>query len=126
MFGGWAASQPSLTLSVPLQCVRDVLRLRDRRRLGGIVLAALPPSDLGWIGGCSEAVGLALVLFRGGQKRLGPHKFPVDWGFKSFPALGIWSKDSGARGTPSAGFSGDARYARPFFVPNSQFVRLDA
>jgi predicted MFS family arabinose efflux permease len=33
--------------------------------LGGLVLAALSPSDLGWIGGCSEAVAVALVLFRG-------------------------------------------------------------
>jgi predicted MFS family arabinose efflux permease len=32
--------------------------------LGGLVLAALSPSDLGWIGGCSEAVAVALVLFR--------------------------------------------------------------
>jgi predicted MFS family arabinose efflux permease len=33
--------------------------------LGGFVLATLSPSDLGWIGGCSEAMALALVLFRG-------------------------------------------------------------
>ena len=32
--------------------------------LGGLVLAALSPSDLGWIGGSSEAVAVALVLFR--------------------------------------------------------------
>ena len=32
--------------------------------LGGLVLATLSPSDLGWIGGSSEAVAVALVLFR--------------------------------------------------------------
>jgi predicted MFS family arabinose efflux permease len=36
--------------------------------LGGLVLAALSPSDLGWIGGCSEAVAVALVLFRGSAR----------------------------------------------------------
>jgi predicted MFS family arabinose efflux permease len=36
--------------------------------LGGLVLATLSPSDLGWIGGCSEAMALALVLFRGGAR----------------------------------------------------------
>jgi predicted MFS family arabinose efflux permease len=36
--------------------------------LGGLVLAALSPSDLGWIGGCSEAVAIALVLFRGSAR----------------------------------------------------------
>jgi predicted MFS family arabinose efflux permease len=43
--------------------------------LGGMVLAALSPSDLGWIGGCSEAVALALVLFRGRRERLKLHQF---------------------------------------------------
>ncbi len=32
---------------------------------GGIVLGVLGPSDLGWIGGCSVAAALALLLFRG-------------------------------------------------------------
>jgi predicted MFS family arabinose efflux permease len=36
--------------------------------LGGFVLASLSPSDLGWIGGCSEAVAVALVLFRGSAR----------------------------------------------------------
>jgi predicted MFS family arabinose efflux permease len=38
--------------------------------LGGIVLTALLPSDLGWIGGSSLAAALALVLLRGWQARL--------------------------------------------------------
>jgi predicted MFS family arabinose efflux permease len=42
--------------------------------LGGIVLAALSPSDLGWTGGCSEAVALTLVLFRGWRQRLKLHQ----------------------------------------------------
>jgi predicted MFS family arabinose efflux permease len=37
---------------------------------GGIVLSLLGPSDLGWIGGCSVAAALALLLFRGWQERL--------------------------------------------------------
>jgi predicted MFS family arabinose efflux permease len=36
--------------------------------LGGFVLATLSPSDLGWIGGCSEAMALALALFRGSAR----------------------------------------------------------
>jgi predicted MFS family arabinose efflux permease len=36
---------------------------------GGIVLALLGPSDLGWIGGCSVAAALALLLFRGWQEQ---------------------------------------------------------
>jgi predicted MFS family arabinose efflux permease len=42
--------------------------------LGGLVLATLSPSDLGWVGGTSEAVALALVLSRSRRKRLEPHK----------------------------------------------------
>jgi predicted MFS family arabinose efflux permease len=38
--------------------------------LGGLVLATLSPSDLGWIGGSSEAVAVALVLSRGRRERL--------------------------------------------------------
>jgi predicted MFS family arabinose efflux permease len=38
--------------------------------LGGLVLAILSPSDLGWIGGTSEAVAIALVLSRGRRERL--------------------------------------------------------
>ena len=38
--------------------------------LGGIVLTALTPSDLGWVGGSSVATALALVLLRGWQLRL--------------------------------------------------------
>jgi predicted MFS family arabinose efflux permease len=38
--------------------------------LGGFVLAALAPSDLGWIGGSSEAVAIALVLLIGRRERL--------------------------------------------------------
>jgi predicted MFS family arabinose efflux permease len=30
--------------------------------LGGVVLAALTPSDLGWVGGCAVAVAVALIL----------------------------------------------------------------
>jgi predicted MFS family arabinose efflux permease len=41
---------------------------------GGAVVAALPPSDLGWIGGCSVAAGLALFLLRARQQRLKPLK----------------------------------------------------
>jgi len=37
---------------------------------GGIVLSLLGPNDLGWIGGCSVAAALALLLFRGWQERL--------------------------------------------------------
>jgi predicted MFS family arabinose efflux permease len=37
--------------------------------LGGGVLAMLGPSDLGWTGGCSVAVALALLLFRGWQEQ---------------------------------------------------------
>jgi predicted MFS family arabinose efflux permease len=33
--------------------------------LGGVVLAALTPSDLGWVGGCAVAVAVALILPRG-------------------------------------------------------------
>ncbi|MEH2479527.1 putative MFS family arabinose efflux permease [Nitrobacteraceae bacterium AZCC 2146] len=36
--------------------------------LGGVVLAVLTPGDLGWIGGCSVAVALALALSRGRQE----------------------------------------------------------
>jgi predicted MFS family arabinose efflux permease len=42
--------------------------------LGGIVLATLSPSDLGWVGGFSEAVALALVLLRSRHKGLELHK----------------------------------------------------
>jgi predicted MFS family arabinose efflux permease len=38
--------------------------------LGGIILTALAPSDLGWIGGSSLAAALALVLLGGRQARL--------------------------------------------------------
>jgi len=41
---------------------------------GGIVLAALEPSDLGWIGGCSAAAALVLLLFRGWQEQPGLQK----------------------------------------------------
>ena len=36
---------------------------------GGVVLALLGPSDLGWVGGCSVAAALALVLFRSWQEQ---------------------------------------------------------
>jgi predicted MFS family arabinose efflux permease len=36
---------------------------------GGLVLAVLGPSDLGWIGGCSVAAALVLLLFRGWQEQ---------------------------------------------------------
>lgn len=36
---------------------------------GGIVLGVLGSSDLGWIGGCSVAAALALLLFRGWQEQ---------------------------------------------------------
>ena len=42
--------------------------------LGGLVLTTLSPSDLGWIGGSSEALALALVLYLGRQTRLKLHK----------------------------------------------------
>jgi predicted MFS family arabinose efflux permease len=38
--------------------------------LGGIVLTALSPDDLGWVGGSSVAAALLLVLLRGWQARL--------------------------------------------------------
>jgi predicted MFS family arabinose efflux permease len=38
--------------------------------LGGLVLTALSPDDLGWVGGSSVATALALVLLRGWQLRL--------------------------------------------------------
>jgi predicted MFS family arabinose efflux permease len=38
--------------------------------LGGLVLTALSPSDLGWVGGASEAVAVVLVLSRGRLERL--------------------------------------------------------
>jgi predicted MFS family arabinose efflux permease len=38
--------------------------------LGGVVLTALTPGDLGWVGGSSVATALALVLLRGWQLRL--------------------------------------------------------
>jgi predicted MFS family arabinose efflux permease len=38
--------------------------------LGGIVLTALSPTDLGWVGGSSVATALAMVLLRGRQARL--------------------------------------------------------
>ncbi len=38
--------------------------------LGGIVLTALSPTDIGWIGGSSLAAALALVLLGGRQARL--------------------------------------------------------
>ena len=38
---------------------------------GGIVLAALQPSDLGWIGGCCAAAALALLWFRDWQEQPG-------------------------------------------------------
>lgn len=37
---------------------------------GGLVLSVMGPNDLGWIGGCSVAAALALLLFRGRQARL--------------------------------------------------------
>jgi len=36
---------------------------------GGLVLAVLGPRDLGWIGGCSVAAALVLLLFRGWQEQ---------------------------------------------------------
>jgi predicted MFS family arabinose efflux permease len=42
--------------------------------LGGLVLTALSPSDLGWIGGSSEAVAVALVLSHGRRQRLKLHE----------------------------------------------------
>jgi predicted MFS family arabinose efflux permease len=41
---------------------------------GGIVLSTLAPTDLGWVGGCSVAASLAVLLFRGRQERLKPYK----------------------------------------------------
>jgi predicted MFS family arabinose efflux permease len=38
--------------------------------LGGLVLAVLSPSDLGWVGGSSEAVAVVLVLSRSRRERL--------------------------------------------------------
>jgi predicted MFS family arabinose efflux permease len=38
--------------------------------LGGLVLTALSPDDLGWVGGSSVATALVLVLLRGWQLRL--------------------------------------------------------
>ncbi len=38
--------------------------------LGGFVLTALSPTDLGWVGGSSVAVAVAAVLLRGWQTRL--------------------------------------------------------
>jgi predicted MFS family arabinose efflux permease len=38
--------------------------------LGGIVLTALSPNDLGWVGGSSVATALAMVLLSGRQARL--------------------------------------------------------
>jgi predicted MFS family arabinose efflux permease len=43
--------------------------------LGALVLTALSPSDLGWVGGSSEAIALALVLFKGWRERLKLPKF---------------------------------------------------
>lgn len=42
--------------------------------LGGLVLAALTPSDLGWVGGSSEALALALALLCGRRDRLKLHQ----------------------------------------------------
>jgi predicted MFS family arabinose efflux permease len=36
--------------------------------LGGLVLAVLSPTDLGWAGGCCEATALALLLIRGRRR----------------------------------------------------------
>jgi predicted MFS family arabinose efflux permease len=41
---------------------------------GAVVLSVLGPSDLGWIGGCSVAAALALLLFRGWRERLKPYQ----------------------------------------------------
>jgi predicted MFS family arabinose efflux permease len=38
--------------------------------LGGLVLATLSPSDLGWVGGSSEAIAVALVVSRWRLARL--------------------------------------------------------
>jgi predicted MFS family arabinose efflux permease len=38
--------------------------------VGGVVLSALGPTDLGWVGGCSVAAALAVLLLRGRQERL--------------------------------------------------------
>jgi MFS transporter, DHA1 family, putative efflux transporter len=38
--------------------------------LGGFVLTALSPTDLGWVGGGSVAAAVAAVLLRGWQTRL--------------------------------------------------------
>jgi predicted MFS family arabinose efflux permease len=42
--------------------------------LGGAVLAAASPTDLGWVGGSSVAAALAVHLVRGWQARLKPYK----------------------------------------------------
>jgi len=36
---------------------------------GGIVLSVLGPTDLGWVGGCSVAAALAVLLLRRWQER---------------------------------------------------------
>ena len=41
---------------------------------GGIVLSVLGPTDLGWVGGCSVAAALAVLLLRGRQERLKPYE----------------------------------------------------
>jgi len=40
--------------------------------LGGAVLAAASPNDLGWVGGSSVAAALVVHLVRGWQARLKP------------------------------------------------------
>jgi predicted MFS family arabinose efflux permease len=41
--------------------------------LGGAVIAALTPTDLGWVGGSSVAAALSVHLVRGWQARPKPY-----------------------------------------------------
>jgi predicted MFS family arabinose efflux permease len=42
--------------------------------VGGVVLSALGPSDLGWIGGSSVAAALLVLLLRGRRERPKPYE----------------------------------------------------
>jgi predicted MFS family arabinose efflux permease len=57
-------------IAVSLNASAMYLGISAGGALGGIVLTALSPNDLGWVGGGSVATALAMILLRGRQARL--------------------------------------------------------
>jgi predicted MFS family arabinose efflux permease len=57
-------------IAVSLNASAMYLGISAGGALGGIVLTALSPNDLGWVGGGSVATALAMILLQGRQARL--------------------------------------------------------